>query len=128
MFFGELTRWIAPAYGDGLRLSFDRNAFPAFSDDESELLERARGAYKDGLLTLNEARAMAGYDDAADGDVVRWRGNTTVHVIHRSPEKRRAANHRETAAQTGRVHGVESARHATATVGRAHGARDRRHL
>jgi HK97 family phage portal protein len=68
MLFGELTRWIAPAYGDGLRLSFDRNAFPAFSDDESELLERARGAYKDGLLTLNEARAMAGYDDTSDGD------------------------------------------------------------
>jgi HK97 family phage portal protein len=68
MLFGELTRWIAPAYGEGLRLSFDRNAFPAFTDDESELLERARGAYKDGILTLNEARAMAGYDETPDGD------------------------------------------------------------
>lgn len=68
MLFGELTRWIAPAYGDGLRLSFDRNNFPAFTDDESELLERARGAYKDGILTLNEARAMVGYDVVPDGD------------------------------------------------------------
>jgi len=94
MLFGELTRWIAPAYGEGLRLSFDRNAFPAFTDDESELLERARGAYNDGILTLNEARAMAGYDETAGGDRFSFaptaavgleteRALSTAEVIHK---------------------------------------------
>ena len=96
MLFGELTRWVAPSYGEGLRLSFDRNNFPAFTDDESELLERARGAYKDGILTLNEARAMVGYDVVDNGDEFSTRPGPTMllsdplihtpEVIHKNAE------------------------------------------
>jgi HK97 family phage portal protein len=69
MLFGELTRWIGPLYGTGFRLTFDRNAFPAFSEDEGALVDRASNAFKAGVLSRNEARAMLGYEPTPDGDV-----------------------------------------------------------
>ena len=67
-FFGELTRWIAPLYGPGLRVTFDRQAFPAFTDDEGEAIDRASTAYEKGIVTRNEARLMLGYEPVPDGD------------------------------------------------------------
>lgn len=67
-FFGELTRWIAPSYGTGYRLTFDRQAFPAFSEDEGLTFDRAAQAYREGVLTRNEARLMLGYEAVPDGD------------------------------------------------------------
>jgi HK97 family phage portal protein len=75
-FFGELTRWIAPTYGPGLRLTFDRQAFPAFTEDEGNMFERAALAYKNGVLTRNEARLMLGYEAAPDGDTFGDTGPT----------------------------------------------------
>jgi HK97 family phage portal protein len=69
MLFGELTRWIADAYGPGYRLSFDKTVFPSFTEDDDALYKRARESYQGGLLTRNEARVMLGYDEATDGDV-----------------------------------------------------------
>lgn len=68
MFFGELTRWIAPLYGPGFRLTFDRQAFPAFSEDEADMIERSALAFEKGVVTRNEARLMLGYEPVPDGD------------------------------------------------------------
>ena len=88
MLFGELTRWITPAYGEGFRISFDKNAFPAFSDDESELMTRARDAYRDGIITLNEARAMIGYESVDEGEVFAFtpRSGNEMNLINLASE------------------------------------------
>jgi HK97 family phage portal protein len=60
-----LTRWLAPRFGDGLRICYDSDAVEALSEAREALWDKLNAA---DFLTLNEKRAAAGYTPVADGD------------------------------------------------------------
>jgi len=63
-----LNRVLLEGQGD-YRIRYDRSAIPALQDDQDKLSLRVRGEYRDGLVTLNEARAELNYEpDAENGD------------------------------------------------------------
>ena len=54
---------------DDYRIRYDRSAIPALQDGQDALSLRVRGEYRDGLITLNEARAELNYEpDTENGD------------------------------------------------------------
>jgi HK97 family phage portal protein len=64
-----LAQWLAPAYGDGVRLAIDTDGIEALSPDRAALWERITAAP---FLTVNEKRAAVGYGpvDQVSGDQV----------------------------------------------------------
>jgi HK97 family phage portal protein len=68
---GAIGAWLAPAFGDGLRLWFDADQVEALSADREALWTRIAAA---DFLTLNEKRAAAGYEAVAGGDEVKRAG------------------------------------------------------
>lgn len=62
-FTAELNAWLAPLYGPRVRLAYDRDAFPAMSEDQDSLWRRAETGWAKGILTRNEARVLVGYDE-----------------------------------------------------------------
>jgi HK97 family phage portal protein len=62
-----LAQWLAPAFGEGLRLVVDVDRIDALAADRAALWERVASAP---FLTLNEKREATGYAPRADGD--RW--------------------------------------------------------
>ena len=66
-----LNAWLVPMYGEtGLRLDYDRDDIEALQEDRDSMHARARENYAGGLITLNEARDLIGYDALDDGDVI----------------------------------------------------------
>jgi HK97 family phage portal protein len=61
-----LTQWLAPAFGEGLRLAIDTDRIEALSPDRAALWERVTKAP---FLTVNEKRAATGYGAVQGGDV-----------------------------------------------------------
>src|SRR5690348_15643229 len=65
-----LNAWLVPMYGEnGLRLDYDRDDIEALQEDRALVWTRAKEAYAGGLLTLNEARDLLGYDATNEGDI-----------------------------------------------------------
>jgi HK97 family phage portal protein len=64
---GALAQWLAPAFGEGLRLAADVDRIEALAGDRAALWERVTKAP---FLTVNEKRAAAGYAPVEGGDVV----------------------------------------------------------
>ncbi len=62
---GAIGAWLAPAFGDQLRLWFDADQVDALSADREALWARVAAA---DFLTVNEKRAAVGYDAVAGGD------------------------------------------------------------
>ncbi|MGI8525852.1 MAG: phage portal protein [Pseudolabrys sp.] len=62
-----LTQWLAPVYGDGLRLTIDTDKIDALSADRAALWDRVTRAP---FLTLNEKRLATGYGALEDGDLI----------------------------------------------------------
>ncbi len=60
-----LTQWLAPAFGQDLRLAIDTDRIEALSADRASLWERITKAP---FLTLNEKRAATGYGAVEGGD------------------------------------------------------------
>jgi HK97 family phage portal protein len=60
-----LAQWLAPAFGDGLRLAVDTDRIEALAQDRAALWERVTRAP---FLTLNEKRAATGYGTVEGGD------------------------------------------------------------
>ncbi|SDB31486.1 phage portal protein [Bauldia litoralis] len=60
-----LTAWLAPAYGDGLRLWFDADQIEALASEREALWGRVAAA---DFLTVNEKRAAVGYGPVEDGE------------------------------------------------------------
>jgi HK97 family phage portal protein len=60
-----LAQWLAPAFGEGLRLAVDTDRIEALAQDRVALWERVTRAP---FLTLNEKRAATGYGAVEDGD------------------------------------------------------------
>lgn len=61
-----LTHWLAPVFGDGLRLSVDTDRIEALSADRAELWDRVSKAP---FLTVNEKRIATDYGPVDGGDV-----------------------------------------------------------
>ena len=60
-----LTQWLAPVFGDGLRLAADTDKIEALSADRAALWDRVTAAP---FLTVNEKRAAVGYGAVEGGD------------------------------------------------------------
>ncbi|HTQ15695.1 MAG TPA: phage portal protein [Rhizomicrobium sp.] len=54
----DLTRWLAPRFGDNLRLGFDADAIPALAEDRQGVWDKLNAA---DFLTREEKRMAAGY-------------------------------------------------------------------
>jgi HK97 family phage portal protein len=63
---GALTQWLAPAFGEGLRLAADTDRIEALAADRAMLWERVTKAP---FLTVNEKRVATGYAAVEGGDV-----------------------------------------------------------
>lgn len=66
----ELNRWYMPAFqrpGEILLLDWDRMAVPALREDRDSLFKRAQDSK---FLSVNEKRALVGFDEWPGGDVI----------------------------------------------------------
>jgi HK97 family phage portal protein len=63
----SLTRWLAPRFGENLRLGYDADAIEALAQDRESTWDKLNSA---SFLTLNEKRQAAGYGAVEGGDVV----------------------------------------------------------
>ena len=61
----SLNTWLTPRFGEGLSLNYNRNAIEALSEDQTALWRRVNDSR---FLTLNEQRALVGYEALPDGD------------------------------------------------------------
>ena len=60
-----LTGWLAPRFGDSLRIGYDADAVDALALEREAVWDRLTKA---SFLTLNERRAAAGYSPVDGGD------------------------------------------------------------
>lgn len=60
----SLTRWLAPRFGENLRLDFDIDTIDALTQDRESTWDKLEAA---SFLTLNEKRAAAGYGPVEGG-------------------------------------------------------------
>jgi HK97 family phage portal protein len=65
----ELNNWLLPRFGDGLELRIDMDAIPALEGLRERMFKRAVEAYREGLLSVQEARQLIGYERDPDGDL-----------------------------------------------------------
>ncbi len=63
----SLMQWLAPQYGDGLRLVIDTDRIDALASDRAAAWSRVANAE---FLTLNEKREATGYGPVPGGDAV----------------------------------------------------------
>ncbi|HEX3675437.1 MAG TPA: phage portal protein [Rhizomicrobium sp.] len=61
----DLTRWLAPRFGEGLRVGYDADAVEALAEEREGVWDKINAA---SFLTLNEKRIAAGYSPVEDGD------------------------------------------------------------
>ena len=61
----SFAQWLAPQFGDGIRLSIDTDRIDALAADRAALWERVSNA---AFLTLNEKREAVGYAPFEGGD------------------------------------------------------------
>ena len=64
----DLNKWLMPRYGEGLELRVDMDAIPALESLRERMFNRAVVAYEKGVLTLQEARQLMGYEPETHGD------------------------------------------------------------
>lgn len=63
----SLTRWLAPRFGEALRVSYDADAVDALAVERESVWDRLNAAK---FLSLNERRAAAGYSPVDGGDIL----------------------------------------------------------
>lgn len=62
-----LTRWLAPRFGENLRIGYDADAAEALALERESVWDRLTGA---NFLTLNERRQAAGFSPVEGGDAL----------------------------------------------------------
>lgn len=108
--YDEDNAWLAPLFGDGLVLDYDRDQIEALSEKRKRHWDMAISAFNSGLVDLNESRAMVEYE-AVDGGDGLFKGAFGLQPIGATPpvpeippdddlppdgEKRRKAWHLDT--------------------------------
>jgi HK97 family phage portal protein len=68
----DLTRWLAPRFGEGLRLGYDADAVEALAIERESVWDKLNTA---SFLTLNERRIAAGYSPVENGDGISSPGS-----------------------------------------------------
>lgn len=63
-----LNTWLAPRFGDDLRLGYDLDEVSALEPRRETKWKRSIEGAEAGILTINEAREAIGYDERPDGD------------------------------------------------------------
>jgi HK97 family phage portal protein len=63
----SLTRWLAPRFGDGLRIDFDTDAVDALAEARQAVWQKLSEAT---FLSVNEKRAAAGYSPVEGSDTL----------------------------------------------------------
>lgn len=63
----SLNMWLVPRFGDGLELRIDMDAIPALEANRERTFNRALVAYEKGVLTIQEARELIGYEPEPQG-------------------------------------------------------------
>jgi HK97 family phage portal protein len=63
----SLTRWLAPRFGEGLRVGYDADAVDALSEAREAVWDKLNAA---SFLSVNEKRAAAGYSPVEGGEAV----------------------------------------------------------
>lgn len=81
-FLVELNWWLAPRFGEGLKLAFDTDEIPALITRRFVLWDKINRSF---FLTIDEKRKAVGYEPVRGGDVVRVPKNT-VDLGEEEPE------------------------------------------
>ena len=71
----EFNNWLTPQFGERLYLDYDRDEIEAIQEDRNKVWDRAVNGVKAGILTINEARGLLGYEEIDGGDIVLTPGN-----------------------------------------------------
>lgn len=67
-FFGEMTSWMLPRFGDGLKFKLDLDSIPALESIRQKMFDRAVLAFEKGVLTREESRVMMGFPEEGEGE------------------------------------------------------------
>lgn len=66
-FRDELQTWLVPAFGDNLRLDYDRDSIEAIQEDRAKRYTYLAAA---DWISQNEKRAATGYEEVPEGEVI----------------------------------------------------------
>lgn len=66
----DLNEYLAPAYGERLRIQYDIDSIPAMAERRRRIYENVTGAVREGIISRNEARDRLGLEPITGGDEV----------------------------------------------------------
>ena len=66
----DLNEYLAPYYGERLRIQYDIDSIPAMAERRKRIYENVTGAVREGIISRNEARERLGLEPITGGDEV----------------------------------------------------------
>jgi|9_EtaG_2_1085328.scaffolds.fasta_scaffold01004_8 HK97 family phage portal protein len=66
----DLNEWLAPVYGEEIRIEYDFEAVPAMVERRRRIYENVTQAVREGIISRNEARERLGLEPIQGGDDV----------------------------------------------------------
>jgi HK97 family phage portal protein len=66
----DLNEWLAPSYGDDIRIEYDLDSIPAMTERRRRVYENVTSAVREGIISRNEARERLGLGPINGGDEV----------------------------------------------------------
>lgn len=66
----DLNEWLAPNFGDNIRIEYDIDSIPAMSERRRRIYENVVAAVREGIISRNEARERLGMEPISGGDEV----------------------------------------------------------
>jgi len=64
----DMNEWLAPMFGDDLRIQYDIDQIPAITERRRRVYENVVSAVREGIISRNEARERLGMDAVRGGD------------------------------------------------------------
>jgi HK97 family phage portal protein len=66
----DLNEWLAPSFGDDIRIEYDIDSIPAMTERRRRVYENVTSAVREGIISRNEARDRLGLGPINGGDEV----------------------------------------------------------
>lgn len=66
----DLNEWLAPSFGDEIRIEYDVEQIPAMTERRRRIYENVVAAVREGIISRNEARERLGLEPISGGDEV----------------------------------------------------------